>query len=83
MVRPEGFEPSTVGLEVRSAIMSLVMTDNKRKNRFIEELDDDTPMEMAAEGDDGRFYNTIRELIEANERFAQLQREKESKDKSD
>ena len=23
--------------------MFLVMTDNKRKNRFIEELDDDTP----------------------------------------
>jgi hypothetical protein len=40
-------------------------------------------MEMSVMGDDGRFYNTIRELIEANERFAQLQREKESKDKSD
>lgn len=39
------------------------MTDNKRKNRFIEELDDDTPMEMSVMGDDGRFYNTIRELI--------------------
>ena len=63
--------------------MFLVMTDNKRKNRFIEELDDDTPMEMSVMGDDGRFYNTIRELIEANERFAKLQREKESKDKSD
>ena len=59
------------------------MIDNKRKNRFIEELDADTPMEIAIQADDGRFYNTIRELIEANERFAQLQREKESKDKSD
>ena len=82
-MRPEGFEPSTVGLEVRCARMSLVMTDNKRKNRFIEELDDDTPMEMSVMGDDGRFYNTIRELIEANERFAKLQFEKESKDKLD
>ena len=63
--------------------MFLVMTDNKRKNRFIEELDADTPMEIEIQADDGRFYNTIRELIEANERFAQLQREKESKDKSD
>jgi len=59
------------------------MTDNKRKNRFIEELDADTPMEIEIQADDGRFYNTIRELLEANERFAQLQREKESKDKSD
>ena len=60
--------------------MFLVMTDNKRKNRFIEELDADTPMEIEIQADDGRFYNTIRELIEANERFAQLQREKESKE---
>ena len=59
------------------------MTDNKRKNRFIEELDADTPMEIEIQADDGRFYNTIRELLEANERFAQLHREKESKDKSD
>jgi hypothetical protein len=40
-------------------------------------------MEMSVEGDDGRFYDTIRELIEANERFAKLQLEKESKDKLD
>ena len=56
------------------------MTDNKRKNRFIEELDADTPMEIEIQADDGRFYNTIRELLEANERFAQLHRDKESND---
>jgi len=54
-------------------MMSLVMTDNKRKNRFIEEIDMDTPMEMAVKGDDGKWYDTVRKLIEANEAYAKKQ----------
>lgn len=44
--------------------------EESRRNRFIEEIDDDTPMEMAVEGDDGKFYDTFRELMEANEAYA-------------
>ena len=50
------------------------------ENKFIEEIDGDTPLDFAIEGDDGKFYTTLRELAEANEKHAKAQkRSKDSK----
>ena len=54
------------------------MAKKSRADRFAEDIDENTPMEIEIKADDGKFYNTVKELLEANEAFAKRKKKKES-----